>query len=56
MTETLNPETITEAVALIDRGLGEISDRNLLSAAEVADLLLDVRSLLTAKVDEVSIN
>ena len=47
MTETREPETITEAVALIDRGLGDISERSLVSTAEISDLLLDVRSLLT---------
>jgi len=40
-------ETINEALALIDRGLGAISERSLVSASEVADLLLDVRTLLT---------
>jgi len=40
-------DAIDEALALIDRGLGDCSDRQILSAAEVADLLLDVRSLLT---------
>ena len=47
MTETREAQSITEALALIDRGLGDYSDRTLLSSAEVADLLLDVRSLLT---------
>ena len=48
MTETTeNPAVIDEVLALIDRGLGDFSDRQLLSAGEVADLLLDVRSLLT---------
>ena len=47
MTETREAESITEALALIDRGLGEFCDRTLLSSAEVADLLLDVRTLLS---------
>ena len=47
MTETCEPETILEVLALIDRGLGTMSDRSLVSASEVSDLLLDVRSLLT---------
>lgn len=38
---------IEEAVALIDKGLGGLTERQLVSAAEVADLLLDVRSLLS---------
>jgi hypothetical protein len=45
MTETRDDQ-ITEAVALIDRGLSDILHRELLSSGEVADLLLDVRSLL----------
>ena len=56
MTETdEKTEPITEAVALIDRGLGDIADRNLVSSGEIADLLLDVRSLLT-RVDLLSIH
>jgi hypothetical protein len=47
MTETREAESITEALALIDQGLGDLSDRSLMSSAEVADLLLDVRGLLT---------
>jgi len=57
MTETREAESITEALALIDRGLGEFSDRTLLSSAEVADLLLDVRTLLSKLESElVSVN
>ena len=47
MTETVEINSVVEAMTLIDRGLGEFSGRELLSAAEVSDLLLDVRSLLT---------
>lgn len=47
MTETRDTETISEVLALIDRGLGDISERSLVSSAEIADLLLDVRTLLT---------
>jgi len=54
MTETRETESITEALALIDRGLGDISERSLVSSAEISDLLLDVRSLLT-RVDVLSI-
>ena len=39
--------TIEEALALIDKGLGGLTERQLVSASEVADLLLDVRSLLS---------
>jgi len=45
MTETT--ETFTEILAIIDRGLGDISERSLVSSAEVADMLLDMRTLLT---------
>ena len=38
---------IDEALALIDQGLGGLTERQLVSASEVADLLLDVRSLLS---------
>jgi len=47
MTETLEATSIVEALAIIDRGLGDFADRQLVSAGEVADLLLDVRTLLT---------
>jgi hypothetical protein len=53
MTEVRDPQTdesIREAMQLIDRGLGDISERSLVSTSEVADLLLDVRGLL-AKLD-----
>ena len=47
MTETIEAEQLVEALAMIDRGLGDLQRRELVSSAEVADLLLDVRSLLT---------
>ena len=47
MTETIAVDTITEALALIDRGLGDMQHRELVSTDEVSDLLLDVRTLLT---------
>lgn len=60
MTEVLDTEvleaelqgdrSIREAMDLIDRGLGDISERSIVSTSEVADLLLDVRTLL-AKLD-----
>lgn len=49
-------ETITEALALIDRGLGEMMHRELVSTDEVSDLLLDVRTLLTHDADQISDN
>lgn len=39
-------EVISEALAVIDKGLGDLGHRELVSSNEVADLLLDVRSLL----------
>lgn len=39
---------ISKAVSLIDEGLGTLVDRQLVSAAEVTDLLLDLRALLAA--------
>ena len=39
---------ISEALAAIDKALGEMLNRELVSTDEVADLLLDVRLLLTA--------
>ena len=39
---------ITEALAVIDKALAEMLKRELVSAVEVGDLLLDLRSLLSA--------
>jgi hypothetical protein len=47
MTETHELELITEALAIIDRGLGDMTHRELVSTDEVADLLLDVRMILS---------
>jgi orotate phosphoribosyltransferase-like protein len=55
MTETTEPrsqdieELITEAVALIDRGLTDMLHRELVSTDEVANLLLDVRTVLNTE-------
>jgi hypothetical protein len=49
-------ESIREAMRLIDRGLGDISERQLVSTSEVADLLLDVRTALARLNPEVSPN
>ncbi len=51
MTGTRN-EQIAEALAVIDRGLGGLRHRELVSTDEVSDLLLDVRMLLTAESGE----
>jgi hypothetical protein len=45
-------ESITEALALIDAGLGNMRHRELVSTDEVADLLLDVRTLLAIPLSE----
>ena len=47
MTQTYDTDQIDEALAIIDRGLRDMVARELVSTAEVADLLLDLRSLLT---------
>ena len=46
MTDT-NEAVIIEALAVIDKALAEVLRRELVSTGEVADLLLDVRTLLT---------
>ena len=45
-------DILTEALAIIDRGLEQLLHRELVSTAEACDLLLDVRSLLTQALDE----
>ena len=55
-TPTLDPEALvaeeaqalTEAVAVIDGALARMMQRDLVSTTEVADLLLDLRTLLTS--------
>ncbi len=39
---------LTEALAIVDKALAEMLRRELVSSGEVADLLLDLRSILTA--------
>ena len=39
---------IAEAVGVIDQALGQMFSRELVSSGEVADLLLDLRTALTA--------
>lgn len=51
MTETREAAAvISEALSVIDKALAEMLNRELVSTDEVADLLLDVRSLLTSPV------
>lgn len=47
MTEAIEGVQIEEALAVIDRGLGDLMRRDLVATAEMADLLLDLRSILT---------
>ena len=48
MTEAREAAVITEALTVIDEVLAKMLNRELVSSDEVADLLLDVRVLLTA--------
>ena len=49
MSETLEKvEAINQALRIIDQGLGAMHTRELVSTSEVSDLLLDMRSILTA--------
>jgi hypothetical protein len=48
MTETREAVVIHEALSVIDKALADMMHRELVSTGEVADLLLDVRTLLTA--------
>ena len=47
MTETREAEVIHEALVIIDKALSEMLHRELVSSGEVADVLLDLRTLLT---------
>lgn len=47
MTDTPELDVINEALVLIDKGLGTMLHRELVSTDEVSDLLLDVRTLLS---------
>ena len=46
MMDTIERDVIAEALAIIDKNLGQLTHRELVSTAEITDLLLDVRSLL----------
>jgi hypothetical protein len=57
-TQILDPEVVPgidretvviEAVSIIDSALAKMMQRDLVSTGEVADLLLDVRTVLTTK-------
>ena len=47
MTDT-NEAVIHEALTIIDKALSQMMQRELVSSGEVTDVLLDVRTLLTA--------
>ena len=57
VTQTIEPDAeqaqreavVAEAVTVIDEALTKMMQRELLSSVEVADILLDVRMLLTAR-------
>lgn len=60
MTETLDREfgqgqevqdPINQAVEIIDRSLGTLHQRELVSASEMSDILLDMRALLATTPD-----
>jgi len=46
VTETQELRAVVDALALIDEGLSTTQQRELISADEIADLLLDLRMLL----------
>ncbi len=48
MTDTRELTVIAEALEIIDGALQSMSGRELVSSTEVADLLLDMRSVLNA--------
>jgi hypothetical protein len=54
MSETLETDVINQALEIIDRSLGTLHQRELVSAAEMSDLLLDMRSLLAADLAAIS--
>jgi hypothetical protein len=47
--DSSNEVVITEALSVIDGALARMMQRELVSTGEVADLLLDVRTLLTTE-------
>ena len=47
MTETIDAFQLEKALSMIDNGLGDLQKRDLVSSTEVADLLLDLRMILT---------
>ena len=54
MTETTDAVSLDEALSMIDQNLGDLQGRELVAANEVADLLLDLRMLLTMSAADVA--
>ena len=50
-----NDAVINEAIGVIDGALSRMMQRELVSSGEVANLLLDVRTLLTAEAEKPSV-
>lgn len=48
VTDTTDAAVLSEALTVIDRSLAQLGARELVSAAEMSDLLLDLRLLLMA--------
>ena len=48
MSETLEIEAINQALEMIDKSLGVMHTRELVSTSEVSDLLLDMRSIFAS--------
>ena len=48
MSETLEIERINQALEMIDKSLGVMHTRELVSTSEVSNLLLDMRSILAS--------
>ena len=48
MSETLEIEAINQALEMIDKSLGVMHSRELVSTNEVSNLLLDMRSILAS--------
>ena len=48
MSETLEIVAINQALEMIDKSLGVMHTRELVSTTEVSDLLLDMRSILAS--------
>jgi hypothetical protein len=47
MTEAIDGAQLEKALAMIDRSLGDLLQRELVASGEMADILLDLRSILT---------